>query len=244
MENNQGNFKAGIMLAAGLVLAASILSRPLMELAQKDHEVVVTGSARKRIQSDLIVLRIHITSDATQLTQAYDGLSRDLPKVRDYLIKKGIPEGSIVVSAVSTITRRKEQQYQGKGSGGIDGYSLRQTLEIRSKDVEKTAKVGREVTELIKQGIMLESDLPEYIYTKLADLKIQMLAEASKDAKLRAEQIASSTGNSIGPLRAAHMGVMQINAADSNDVSGSGVSDTSSYEKDITAVVNITFAVK
>jgi hypothetical protein len=96
---------------------------------------------------------------------------------------------------------------------------------------------------LINQGILLESMAPEYLYTKLGDLKIEMLAEAAKDAKRRAEQIAQSTDSSIGTVRTARMGVLQITAADSTDVSDSGMNDTSSLEKDITAVVNVGFAV-
>jgi uncharacterized protein len=84
---------------------------------------------------------------------------------------------------------------------------------------------------------------PEYHYTKLGDLKIEMLAEAAKDAKVRAQQIAQSTGSSIGSVRTARMGVLQITPADSNDVSDSGVNDTSSLDKDITAVVNVGFAI-
>jgi uncharacterized protein len=60
---------------------------------------------------------------------------------------------------------------------------------------------------------------------------------------VRAQQVASSTGSSIGSVRQARMGVMQITAADSNEVSDAGINDTSSLEKDITAVVNIGFAV-
>ncbi len=70
-----------------------------------------------------------------------------------------------------------------------------------------------------------------------------MLGEAAKDAKVRAEKIAASTGNSIGTVRSARMGVMQITAADSTEVSDAGISDTSSIDKDVTAVVNISFAV-
>ena len=70
-----------------------------------------------------------------------------------------------------------------------------------------------------------------------------MLGEAAKDAKVRAERVASSTGNSIGPVRSAKMGVLQITAADSTDVSDYGVYDTTTIEKDMTAVVNISFAV-
>ena len=71
-----------------------------------------------------------------------------------------------------------------------------------------------------------------------------MLAEAAKDAKKRAEQVAASTDSSIGNVRTARMGVLQITPADSNEVSDSGMNDTSSLDKDITAVVNLSFEIK
>ena len=125
----------------------------------------------------------------------------------------------------------------------LKGGTFWETLPVDINDVEKIEKIAREATELINQGILLESGAPEYYYTKIADLKIEMLAEAAKDAKTRAEQVAKSTGSSIGSVRTARMGVMQITAADSNEVSDAGINDTSSLEKDIMAVVNVGFAV-
>ncbi len=125
----------------------------------------------------------------------------------------------------------------------ISGYSLRQRLEVRSNEIDKIAQNAREATELINPGILIESNSPQYLSTKLGDLKVEMLGEAAKAAKIRAERIASSTRNQIGTVRSAKMGVMQITAADSTQVSNAGISDTSSIEKDITAVVNIGFAI-
>jgi hypothetical protein len=110
--------------------------------------------------------------------------------------------------------------------------------------VDKVAQIARQATELINQGILLESMPPEYHYTKLGELKIEMLSEAAKDAKERAKQIASSTGSDIGSVRSAKMGVMQITPADSNEVSDYGMNDTTALEKDITAVVNVSFAIE
>jgi hypothetical protein len=158
------------------------------------------------------------------------------------LIGKGIPENQITTSSISTTTLKKRDG-EGNETSEITGYTLRQQVEVRSPDVDKISQIAREATELINQGILLESMPPQYLYTKLGDLKIEMLGEAAKDAKVRAERIAASTGNSIGTVRSARMGVMQITAADSTEVSDAGISDTSSIEKDVTAVVNISFAV-
>jgi hypothetical protein len=177
------------------------------------------------------------------LADAYRSLSESVPRVKSYLLGKGIPENQITISSISSQTLHSKTA-DGEESPGISGYSLRQELEVRSNDVDKIAQIARQATELINQGILIESQAPEYHYTKLGDLKIEMLAEAAKDAKTRAEQIAKSTGSSIGSVRSARMGVLQITPADSSEVSDSGMNDTSSLDKDITAVVNIGFGVE
>ena len=233
---------AAVVIAVALVLSTVIGGWFFVKGKRGDQIITVTGSAKKRITSDLVVWKSAISYQAPVLSDAYRSLSEAVPKVKAYLVSKGIPENQITVSAISS------QTLHAKNSDGIDtseinGYSLRQELSVRSTEVQKIAQIAREATELINQGILIESMAPEYLYTKLGDLKIEMLAEAAKDAKVRAEQIAQSTGSSIGSVRTARMGVLQITAADSNEVSDSGMNDSSSLEKDITAVVNIGFAV-
>jgi uncharacterized protein len=241
-ENSQPLFKASIVLAIAIVLSAIIASKAVQQFAAKDQSIVVTGSARKRIKSDYIVWRVGIKSQAGALTDSYRSLAENIKSVKEYLINKGIVADQIVASSINT-SQLTEKEPDGSDKGRVIGYLLAQTIEVRSREVEKITVISREITELINQGILLDSAAPEYHYTKLSDLKIAMLEEASKDAKLRAEQIATSTGSKIGKMSAARMGVFQITAADSNEVSGYGVNDTSSLEKDITAVVNINFNV-
>ena len=237
-----GSFMAAVVLAVGLVIATVIGGWFFVKGKRGDQTITVTGSARKRITSDLVIWRSAISYQAPVLSDAYRSLSEAVPKVKAYFVSKGIAEDQITVSAISS------QTLHGRNSDGIEtseitGYSLRQELSVRSTEVEKIGQIAREATELINQGILIESMAPQYLYTKLGDLKIEMLAEAAKDAKIRAEQIAQSTGSSIGSVRTARMGVLQITAADSNEVSDYGMNDTSSLDKDITAVVNIGFEV-
>jgi hypothetical protein len=120
---------------------------------------------------------------------------------------------------------------------------MEQTIDVTSDDIDKVTRASNEATKLIEQGIYIDSEPPRYLYTKLAELKIQMLAEASRDARVRAEQIAVNTGSKISSLQSAKMGVMQINAANESDVSAEGTNDTSSIEKDVMAIVTATFGV-
>jgi len=224
------------------VIASAIGGWAFVKGKRGDQTITVTGSARKRIKSDLVIWRAAVSYQAPVLADAYRSLSESVPRVKSYLVGKGIPENQITISSISSQTLHSKGA-NGEESADISGYSLRQELGVRSNDVDKIAQIARQATELINQGILIESQAPEYHYTKLGDLKIEMLAEAAKDAKTRAEQIAKSTGSSIGSVRSARMGVLQITPADSSEVSDSGMNDTSSLDKDITAVVNIGFGV-
>jgi hypothetical protein len=241
-ERNHLWLNGGVALALGLVMSSIIFGWFYSNAKRGDEAITVTGSAKRRIKSDLVVWNAGVSVQAAQLSAAYQRISGDIPKIKQYLIGKGISENQMTISSISTTT------LHGRDSNGIEtseitGYSLSQSIEVRSNDVEKIAQIAREATELINQGILIDSGAPQYYYTKIGDLKIEMLGEAAKDAKTRAEQIAASTGNTIGPVRSAKMGVLQITPADSTEVSDSGLYDTSSIDKDMTAVVNISFSV-
>lgn len=241
-EKNNYFYNGGVALAVGLVLSSIIFGWFYTKTKKGDEAITVTGSARKRIKSDLVTWNASVNYQASQLAEAYKSLSENIPRVKQYLMSKGIAENQITISSISTQTLKK-QTADGAETSEISGYSLRQSVEVRSGEVDKIAQIARESTELINQGILIESGAPQYYFTGIGDLKVEMLGEAAKDAKIRAEKIAASTGNSIGSVRSARMGVMQITAADSTEVSDAGISDTSSIDKDVTAVVNISFAV-
>lgn len=242
-DERSGVFLGSVVLAIGLVIATAVGGWSFVRGKRGDQTITVTGSAKKRIRSDLVIWKSSITYQAPALADAYRSLSESVPRVKAYLVSKGIPENQITASAISSQTLHARTSDGGEDSSQISGYSLRQELVVRSNDVDKISQVAREATELINQGILIESTAPEYYYTKLADEKINMLAEAAKDAKARAEKIAESTGSSIGSVRSARTGVLQITPADSNEVSDSGMNDTSSLDKDITAVVNLGFEI-
>jgi hypothetical protein len=235
-------FNAGVALALGLVMSSLIFGYFYSKSKKGDEAITVTGSAKRRITSDLVVWSSGVTVEAPALTDAYKQLSDSIPRIKQYLLSKGIPENQMTVSSITT-TAQKARDSEGNETSQITGYSLQQQIEVRSNDVAKISQVAREATELINQGILIESKAPQYYYTQIGDLKIEMLGEAAKDAKERANRIAQSTGNSIGAVRSAKMGVLQVTAADSTDVSDYGVYDTSTIEKDMTAVVNVSFAV-
>ena len=232
-----------IILALALIICSFVIAGGIKDFSGNKNTVTVTGAAKKLIQSDLVVWRGNFSEQSAQLPEAYSKLKQSLDKVLDYLKKNGIAEKDIVISAIQTMPLYQMNQ-NGMQSNIVEGYRLMQNIEIKSDDVEKMTELSRTSTELINHGVHFESQQPQYFYTKLNELKVSMLAEAAKDAKNRAESLANNSGGKIGTLRSAKMGVFQITQPNSTDVSDMGINDTSSMEKEITAVVNVEFSVK
>ena len=231
------------VLGVAIVLAAWILGASAVGIANSRATITVTGSAKRQIRSDLVVWRGSFSAQSAEIQAAYAQLRADQGRVKAYLVSKAIPEDSLVFGSINT------RIFYALGPGGretstVTGYRLMQTVEVRSREVEHVGEVARAATELLNQGIRFESNSPEYLYTKIADLKVSMLADATKDAKARAAEMARNSGSRIGRLRSARMGVFQITPAFSTMVSDYGINDTSSLLKDITAVVSVSFEIR
>src|SRR5690606_29035825 len=124
-------------------------------------------------------------------------------------------------------------------------YNLSQTVTVDSREIQKVEKISREVTGLIESGIELNSYAPSYYYSKLSELKIDLLAKASADAHLRAETTAKNAGGKRGEVKKANMGVFQILGKISDEeYSYGGTFNTSSKEKKATITTRMEFMVK
>lgn len=238
-----GNIIVALILTVGIIIAAFIATNGLVEIKSDRTSIVVTGSAKQQITSDLIVWSGYFNCQAKIITDAYTNLETNRQKVEKYLVDQGIKKEDIVFSSISTCVYYVTNDY-GYTTNQIDYYDLSQTVTISSSEIDKVTEISRNATELLNQGVQFQSNAPQYMYTKLADIKVTMLAEATKDARKRAEMIAENAGSELGDLTYADMGVMQITPLYSNEISDYGINDTYSLEKEITAVVHCTFNIK
>lgn len=237
-----------VAIACAVVAATYIASHSWERVRNKPPQrtLKVTGSAKKRIQADLIEWNATVTGTATDREGAYRSLHDQVTKARTYLEGKGLAPEQVEISAV-TVNELIDTEYVGVGEERVArqvhrGFSMSQSITLRSTDIPRVEKISREVTDLISQGVAITSYPPAYLYTKLGELKIEMLAEASKDARERADNIVESAGGAhIGKLRGADMGVININPANSTETSWEGNNDTTSYDKDIITIVHITY---
>lgn len=230
----------GICLAIGIIFAAIITTDNL----SKDN-VTVTGSAYEIVKSDSANWTFTIKAKEPTKIQAYKVVKQQIPIVKKYLISKGFEENQIEIKLSNTYESYKTNPHNGYATNIVEYYNYEQPIKISTKDVEKIKDLSTSYQELVEKGINISSyEQPQYHYSKLAELKINLLQAASLDARNRAKSMLKSNHNRIGKIRSAKMGVFQITPVDSNDVSDSGFNDLSSIEKKVTAVANITFAIK
>lgn len=224
------------------IVSTLILTKGILKVKQFTQEVIsVTGSVEKRIVSNYATWRSKFTRRAKTLPEAFEQLKKDADQVAEYLMNQGIEASEIIVSPVATTVLYKKTE-KGANTNEIEGYVVSQFYEVRSYDVAKVNRVALQADELIQRGVEFFSEAPQYFYTNLGDLKVEMLAAAIKNAKARAENMASASGGRVGLMRHARMGVFQITPVNSYDVSWYGNSDTSTLEKKVTAVVSADFA--
>jgi hypothetical protein len=227
---------AGLFLAAGLVLSAMLATTTWLKVRNSQF-IAVKGSARKNVESDLVIWRGSFTAEAATLLDAQRKLKDDLAKVDQFLRAKGITNFVFTPIAIGEVKAAFNDPR-------TVGYRLTQTVRVESEDVERITRLDRESTALVEEGVLFTAQPPEFIYTKAGEAKVEMLAEATKDARARADQIAAQGGCVIARLHAAEMGVFQITPRHEVKTSWEGMNDTSSREKTITAVVTATFALK
>jgi len=241
------NHANSIIIGIAIVLSSVFLGKSYVNRSKPHSQIVVTGLGTSNFTSDLIVWEGRFGGKAFDLKQAYNTLNRNKDIISDYLTKKGIALESIVFSAVNTNEMNK-QIYSPQGNyigQEFTGYNLTQSIQIESKEVEKIEKISREITELLNQGVNFYSEAPRYYYTKLADLKIEMISKATEDARLRAERIAENSGGDLGKLESAKMGVFQITGQNSKeDYSWGGTFNTSSKEKTASITMKLIYNAK
>ena len=231
---------AGLFLAAGLIIATMLATTTWLKVKNSQF-ITVKGSAHRDVESDLAVWHGSFYAEAGTLLDAQKKLQDARQVVSDFLVGDGITNGTF---SPMTIEEVKDSLKTADGwvSQRTTGYHLTQTVRVESSDVDRIDKL--DTTTLVEQGVIFTADAPDYIYTQAGEAKVEMLADATKDARARAEQIAGQGGRAMAELHDAEMGIFQITPEHDSQTSGEGQNDTTSRRKTITAVVTATFLLK
>lgn len=235
-----------LIIGISIIVSVLILTIPILNYSRSQDTVSVTGLGETVFMADQIVWQGRILVDDYNQSQGYRQIEESRNRVAKYLKEQGVQDSEVTFSFVN-VEKNFESVYQGGNYAGsrFAGYSLRQTFTVTSSDVDKVELISREISALIAQGVNVESFTPAYYYTGLNDLKLELIEKASRDARLRAENVVSNAGARLGKAVSARLGVFQITAATGEEeYAYGGTFNTSSREKKARITVRMEYRLK
>jgi hypothetical protein len=226
-----------VVLALGLIVAASIGAYAFYGVRSFDNTLSVTGSATMEVEADAAKWTVSISRLAFEGEIPYiqSRVSADTQRTVDFFEKAGVAPEVILVSPVSV-----DQEYTSD-TNAPRRYNVRQDISISSDDPAHVERLSHDIEDLIAGGILVNSYRPEYYVTGLPSIRVALVGKAVEDARARAIEIASSTGQKVGRLKSASSGVVQVMAPNSVEVSDYGSYDTSTIDKQVMVTARAVF---
>lgn len=221
---------AGI-IAIGIVLGGYMLGDGLLRAKEAERSVTVRGLAERDVTADLATWTISYSASSTSLAQAQAKVRGDTQSIEAFFKDLGFPAEALQPTGANVSSYTND---------GITTYTVRQRLALRTNDIKRAQRAVARQFDLVGRGVFLEEGSGmSYTFTKLNEIKPEMVAEATKDARASAEQFAQDSGADVGSIRQATQGYFSIEARD-GDGGGWGVSD-SPYKK-VRVVTTVDFA--
>lgn len=215
---NQSAFVLGLCFIVGLGLLGFLGSQAAIKVKDYERSVTVKGLAEREVPADVVIWPILFTEASNNLNDLYASIERGSANIRSFLMEKGIQAEEISLSSPS-IVDKSAQQY-----GGNDvefRYAATQTVTVYSGRVDLARSIMSELSELGKQGLVLNSDdyrsQVEYVYTGLNDIKPAMVEEATRNAREVATKFAEDSGSLLGKIKRASQGQFSISPRDKNN---------------------------
>ena len=243
MNNAKAIIPFGFLLALGLVISTYLVTDAMRDIRMSHQIIKVRGYAEIPVESDLAVWSITVKEKDRDMEDAYSDLARHREKVLDFLKESGVEAQHIKILSVD-VDEHKKLTERGHKTSKTEAFELSQSIEVKSRDVQKIAKISTAVSDLMGKGVDLQAGMPRYYYTRVNELKSELLVAATKDAQMRAQTLAAGSGVKLGPLRAARQGVFSVRSADSSSVSERSSDDVSSISKKVTAIVTVDYAMQ
>lgn len=227
------------VLGLGLISASSVLVKGLRKA---NDTITVTGASTERISSDYVDWSVEVIQTGPSQQAAYQGLQPAVQRTMAFLRAQGIAAAEMELDSL----RSEKEEVRDPRTNDLrsTNWNTRQAILIGSRDVAKIERISHSIGQLVGMGVPLTINPPAFTYTRLAEKRVDMLAKATRDARERARAIAWEAGASIGAITNADTGTFQITAPNSTEMSDGGSYDTRSIEKDITAVMSVTFRVE
>jgi len=208
-----GAVLGALILGLGLLGAGYLVGRGFERGRAADRYVTVKGLAEAFVSADLAVWPLRVTATGDDLGRVQDRIDADLATISGFLTEQGIEPEALQPQRVE-VTDLLAQPYRPEGAGE-NRFILAQTVIVRTEQVDLVARLNQLTGELVKRGVVLtDAGGPTYLFTRLNEIKPEMLAEATRNARISAEQFAADSGSAIAGIRRASQGLFEILARD------------------------------
>ncbi len=199
-----------LLLALGIGFAGMQVNEGLRDFKSYDQYVTVKGLATRDVKSNLAVWSLAYTETGNNLPELQAVMENKGRQVENFLKRYDVSDGEIT-KAQFNVQDLLAQSYR-QNNANQSRYILTQTYMVRTENVDALSKAAQDIGDLIKQGVVLSQggQGPTYLFTKLNDVKPDMIAEATKNAREAADQFAADSGAEVGGIRRAYQGVFQI----------------------------------
>lgn len=218
----ENNMKTGaaIVIAFGMVGALGMfgaqMSSALNDMQTWDRVVTVKGLSEREYIADQVIWPIQFVDAGNDLTALYENIEANSKTVASFLEQNNIEKREIALGKPE-ITDKLAQQYGGN-EGAKFRYSAVQTVTVYSNDVEKVRELMQQIGALVKSGIVLTSQSyqaqPDYIFSRLNEVKPSMIEEATVNAREVAEKFAKDSNSALGKIKRANQGRFSISSRD------------------------------
>ncbi|MCG3728705.1 SIMPL domain-containing protein [Vibrio cincinnatiensis] len=208
----------GLSLVIGLGILGFFVQKTAMKFKEYERVVTVKGLSEREVAADTVIWPIQFTLADNDLPTLFTTLEQQSQRVVDFLAKQGIEKSAISFSSPAVIDK-KAQQYGGDTQVEFR-YLATQTLTVYSSQVELVRQAISQLGQLGKQGIVFNQDgysnRVEYFFSRLNDIKPDMIEEATKQAREVALKFAKDSQSQLGKIKQASQGQFSIVDRDNN----------------------------
>lgn len=231
-----GALVAVVILALSLAYAGSAVRDGLENFKSFDRTVMMKGLAERDVEADLALWPMAYTETGNDLTALQEKMEAHGATIQSFLKQHGVKSDEIELQKVQ-VQDLLAQSYRQNG-GANNRYIVTQSYLVRTNNIDAIDKAAKNIGALIKQGVVFSSNTaPTYLFTKLNEIKPDMIAEATRNAREAAQQFADNSGSDVGDIKYASQGVFQILPRDKTYV----VSEAQQRNKKVRVVSTIRF---
>lgn len=204
---------AAIILAASVCILGFSIKGGIDNFAFRDRVVTVRGLAERVVEADFVTWPITYALAGNDLTALYDQMQANNKVVVDFLTTNGIDSNEISVNppdlynAAGSAYGSSQARYQ---------YNLNVTITVATTKVPKVRELLNRQSELLKKGVAAGNNYINYQFTGLNDIKPEMIAEATQNAREAAGRFAADSQSKVGKIKTATQGQFSIDDTDSS----------------------------